>query len=159
MGNKVHNSCVLIKNFPQKGNLHTMVSVQNHKNSILFENTLSTKAPTDTILVSTTITEWAQCCLHSGSSSTTTRHTQGFHNPNTKRVINITQIFSIYSKVLLAHKPTQLQQKFKETLPCSRTLQFDRPLAKSPPNTDGIDHLYTQLWPPCPSASRRVVGQ
>ena len=60
-------------------------------------------------IVSTIMTEWARCCLHSGLSSTTTRHTKGFHNLNSKRVLNISQIFSICSKVLLAHTPTQLQ--------------------------------------------------
>ena len=60
-------------------------------------------------IVSTVMTEWARCCLHSGFSSTATRHTKGFHNPNTKWVLNISQIFSICSKVLLAHTPIQLQ--------------------------------------------------
>src|SRR6185312_16292322 len=35
-------------------------------------------------IVSTVITEWARCYLHSGSSSATTRHNKGFHNPTSK---------------------------------------------------------------------------
>ena len=33
-------------------------------------------------VISTIMIEWAQCCLHSGPTSTTTRHIKGFHNPN-----------------------------------------------------------------------------
>ena len=47
-------------------------------------------------IVSTIITEWVRCCLHSGPSSTTTRHIKGLHNPN---------------KYLTLHKyPTFVQQ-------------------------------------------------
>src|SRR6185312_3108211 len=50
-------------------------------------------------IVSTVITEWAQCRLHLGPSSAATRHNKGFHNPT--------------SKYLTLHKyPTFVQKYF-----------------------------------------------
>ena len=89
-------------------------------------------------IVSTIITEWARCCLHSGPTSTTTRHNKGFHNPTTK--------------YLTLHKyPTFVQSTSgshanEETQPCSRNLLSDQPPWMFPPNTDGNDPPYSQLW-------------
>ena len=66
--------------------------------------------------------------------------------PQSKQVLDFTQISNICLVVLLAHTPTQLQEKLKETLPCSRLLQSDQPPRKFLPNTEGTDPQYNQPW-------------
>ena len=136
MGNKIYNSCALIEKFPSKRKsslklrLFSLLRCYSHldnpkgfnpnRSAPWFQSrTIQTRSysrilclprhPPIQSIVSTVMTEWARCCLHSRLLSTTTQHTKGFHNPNTKRVLNISQIFSICSKVLLAHTPIQLQ--------------------------------------------------
>jgi len=115
LDNKVRISCVLIENFPPKKEIYSKLRLLSSSSAIP-----TWLIPRDSILtgqhydfrtiqtrlysrkschprhlriqfiVSTIMTEWARCCLHSEPSSTTTRHIKGFHNPNTKRVLNIT---------------------------------------------------------------------
>ena len=115
MDNKVHISHVLIEIFSFKKEIHTKLRLltplsaiptwliprdsiltgQHHGFRTIQTRFYSRKSCLPRhlriqFLVSAFMTEWARCCLHSGSSSTTTRHIKGFHNPNTKRVLNIT---------------------------------------------------------------------
>jgi len=100
-------------------------------------------------IVSTIMTEWARCCLHSGPSSTTTRQINGFYNPKHKQVLYIIRIFNICpKKYFWPTRQLNYNKKFKETLHCSRTLRSGRPQWKFLSNTEKICPPYSQLWLP-----------
>ena len=109
MDNKVHISHTLVKKIPPKKEIYSKLRLLSscsaiptwlvpwdsiltgqHYSFITIQTRLYSRKSCHPrhlwiqFLVSSFTTEWARCFLHSGPTSTTTRHNKGFHNPTTK---------------------------------------------------------------------------